>query len=133
MKADRLIQVTAVIAALAVATVAAVISYKHAVGVVTSHGETGLVGHLYPVVIDGPIVVASMVLLDSARHREPAPPLAWWMLGAGIAATLGVNLVAGIPSGLLGSTIAAWPAVTFVGPGRTPPRPPGAGHARPVR
>jgi hypothetical protein len=73
------------------------------------------VGHLYPVVIDGPIVVASMVLLDSARHREPAPPLAWWMLGAGIAATLGVNLVAGIASGLLGSTIAAWPAVTFVG------------------
>jgi hypothetical protein len=38
-------------------------------------------------VIDGIIVAASMVLLDAARHREGAPPLPWWLLGAGIGVT----------------------------------------------
>jgi hypothetical protein len=112
---DRLVRWTAIVAVLAVAAVAALISYRHAVDVVTVHGESGIVGHLYPVVIDGLIVAASMVLLDAARHREPAPPLAWWMLSAGIVATLAVNVLAGITSGLLGAIIAAWPALAFIG------------------
>ena len=58
---------------------------------------------------------ASMLLLDSARHREPAPALAWWMLGAGVVATLAVNVLAGVPGGVLASIIAAWPAGAFVG------------------
>jgi hypothetical protein len=49
---------TAVTAVLAVAAVAALISYRHAVVVVTSHGEPGMVSHLYPVLIDGLIVAA---------------------------------------------------------------------------
>lgn len=115
MNADKLVHWTAVLAVLAVAAVAALISYKHAVLVVTSHGETGTVGRLYPVVIDGLIVAASMVLLDAARHREPAPGLAWWMLAAGIGATLATNVLAGTASGPLGAVIAAWPALAFVG------------------
>ncbi|MGH3419384.1 MAG: DUF2637 domain-containing protein [Streptosporangiaceae bacterium] len=70
---DKLTRWTAVLAVLAVAAVAAVISYRHAVTMVAAHGEPGLVGHLYPVVIDGLIVAASMVLLDAARHQERAP------------------------------------------------------------
>jgi hypothetical protein len=115
MNGDRLIRWTAVAAVLAVAAVAAVISFRHAVLVVTGHGEPGMVGHLYPVVIDGLIVAASMVLLDAARHREPPPVLAWWMLAAGIGATLAVNVLAGVPSGWLGAVVAAWPALAFVG------------------
>lgn len=115
MIADRLVRLTAVAAVLAVAAVAALISYRHAVDVVTAHGEPGVVGHLYPVVVDGLIVAASMVLLDAARHRERPPALAGWMLAAGIAATLAANVLAGVSSGLLGAVIAAWPAAGFVG------------------
>jgi Protein of unknown function (DUF2637) len=112
---DRLIRWAAVAAVLAVAAVAAWISYRHAVAVVTAHGEPGAVGHWYPVVIDGLIVAASMVLLDAARHREPPPKLAWALLAAGIAATLAANVLAGVPSGWLGAVVAAWPALAFVG------------------
>jgi len=91
------------------------ISYKHAVEVVTSHGAAGLTGHLYPVVIDGPLVVASMVVVDSARRRERAGALAWATLAAGIMATITVNLLSGIAYGVLGAIIAAWPAAAFVG------------------
>ena len=115
MNADRLIRWTAFAAVLAVAGVAAWISYRHAVEIVTLHGEPGAVGHLYPVVIDGLIVAASMVLLDAARHREAAPRLAWWLLSAGIGATLAANVLAGVPSGWLGAIVAAWPALAFVG------------------
>lgn len=112
---DRLTRWTAVLAVLAVAAVAALISYRHAVTVVTGHGEPGMVGHLYPVVIDGLIVAASMVLLDSARHREKPPALALWLLAAGIGAILAANVLAGVSAGLLGAIVAAWPALGFVG------------------
>jgi hypothetical protein len=115
VNADRLTRWTAVAAVLAVAAVAAVISFRHAVEVVTAHGEPGTVGHLYPVVIDGLIIAASMVLLDAARHREDPPRLAWWMLGAGIGGTLAVNVLAGLAAGWLGAVIASWPALAFVG------------------
>jgi hypothetical protein len=112
---DRLTRWTAVAAVLAVAAVAALISYRHAVLVVISHGEPGMVGRLYPVVIDGLIVAASMVLLDSARHGETPPVLAWAMLAAGIGATLAVNVLAGLPAGWLSAIVASWPAAAFVG------------------
>lgn len=115
MNGDAVVRRTAVASVLAVAAVAALISFRHAVEVVTAHGEPGLVGRLYPVAIDGLIVAASLVLLDAARHREAAPVLAWWMLAAGIGATLAVNVLAGVPSGWLGAIVAAWPALAFVG------------------
>lgn len=115
MNGDRLVRYTAVAAVLAVAGVAAWVSYRHAVDVVTVHGEPGAVGHWYPVLVDGLIVAASMVLLDAARHQESAPRLAWWLLSAGIGATLAVNVLAGVPSGWLGALIASWPALAFVG------------------
>lgn len=115
MTGDRAIRWTAVLAVVAVAGVAAYVSYWHAVEVVTGHGEPGMVGHLYPVVIDGIIVAASMVLLDAARHREGAPALAWWLLAAGIAVTLAANVAYGARFGLAGALWAAWPAAAFVG------------------
>lgn len=115
MSGDRLTRWTAVASVLAVAAVAAWISYRHCVEVVTARGEPGSVGHWFPVVIDGLIIAASMVLLDAARHREAAPPLAWLMLAAGVAATLAVNVLAGTAAGPLGAVIAAWPALAFVG------------------
>ena len=115
MSGDKAVRWTAVAAVLSVAGVAAWVSYWHAVAVVSGHGEPGLTGHLYPVVIDGLIIAASMVLLDSARYPGDTPVLAWWMLGAGIGATLAMNVLAGLPYGWLASVVATWPALAFVG------------------
>lgn len=115
MTADRAVRWCTVLAVVAVAAVAAYVSYWHAVEVVTSHGEHGVMGHLYPVAIDGIIVAASMVLLDAARHSESAPALAWWLLGSGIAVTLAANVAYGATSGVPGALWAAWPAFAFVG------------------
>ena len=114
-RGDTAVRWTAVAAVVAVAGVAAYVSYWHCVEVVTHRGEPGMVGHLYPVVIDGIIVAASMVLLDAARHSEAAPRLAWWLLGAGIGVTLAANVTYGAEFGLSGALWAAWPAAAFVG------------------
>jgi hypothetical protein len=113
--ADHAVRWATVAAVVAVAADAAMISYVHAVTVVTGLGEHGLIGHSYPVAIDGLIVAASMVLLDAARHREKAPPLAWVMLAAGIAVTLAANVTYGARFGVSSALWAAWPAAAFVG------------------
>jgi hypothetical protein len=115
MTGDRAIRWATVLAVVAVAGVAGYVSYWHAVEVVTSNGEPGMIARLYPAAIDGLIVAASMVLLDAARHSEDAPPLAWWLLGSGIAVTLAANVTYGARHGIGGALWAAWPALAFVG------------------
>jgi hypothetical protein len=110
--ADRLIRITT---ALAVAAVAAVISYRHAYELVSSHGEMGLTARLIPFTVDGLILAASMLLLDASRRSQPAPPLAQWCLGAGIVATVGANLAHGVGHGLIGALVSAWPALALAG------------------
>jgi hypothetical protein len=114
-RGDRLVRWSTVLAVVAVAGVAAYVSYQHAVDVVTRNGEPGTIGRLYPAAIDGLIVAASMVLLDAARHGEKAPRLAWWLLGSGIAVTFAGNVTYGAAFGLAGALWSAWPAAAFVG------------------
>jgi hypothetical protein len=87
----------------------------HAWEVVRAHGESGLVGRVYPGTVDGLIYAASMTLLDAARRGVPAPRLARWLLGAGIGATLFANVLAGAAAGPLGAAVATWPALALVG------------------
>lgn len=115
LRGDLLVRLATVLAVVAVAGVAAYVSYWHAVDVVTHRGETSVKGHLYPVAIDGIIVAASMVILDAARHIENAPKLAWGLLVSGIGVTLAANVTYGVTFGLSGALWAAWPAVAFVG------------------
>jgi hypothetical protein len=115
VRGDWLVRLATVLAVVAVSGVAAYVSYWHCVEVVTGHGEPGIVGHLYPVVIDGIIVAASMVLLDAARHQDDAPKLAWLLLLAGIGVTLAANVTYGTRFGAAGALWAAWPAAAFVG------------------
>lgn len=112
---DCAIRWSTVAAVAAVAAVAGWVSYLHAWEVVRAHGESGLVGRLYPGTVDGLIYAASMTLLDAARRGVPAPRLARWLLGAGIGATLFANVLAGAAAGLLGAAVAAWPALALVG------------------
>jgi Protein of unknown function (DUF2637) len=112
---DRVIRISTALAVLAVAAVAAYVSYWHAYAVVRAHGETGIAARLEPATIDGLVYASSMVVLYAARHRLPAPALARWLLGLGIAATLTANMAQGWSHGPVGAVVAAWPAVSLVG------------------
>jgi hypothetical protein len=112
---DRLIRITTALAVAAVAAVAAIISYRHAYELVTTHGETGLTARLLPFTVDGLILAASMLTLDASRRATPAPPLACWCLGAGIAATTGANLAHGLGHGPIDALVSAWPALALAG------------------
>src|SRR6201997_1886184 len=98
-----------------VAAVAAFASYEHAYALVRAHGETGWIGRLVPLTVDGLIYASSMVMLDCARRKARVPALARWLLGLGIAATLAANVAHGLGHGLVGAAVAAWPAVGLVG------------------
>jgi Protein of unknown function (DUF2637) len=112
---DRAIRLSTAAAVLAVAGIAAYVSYWHAYAVVRAHGESGITARLEPATIDGLVYASSMVVLYAARHRVPVPSLARWLLGVGIAATLTANMAQGWSHGLVGAVVAAWPAVSLVG------------------
>ena len=112
---DRLIRITTALAVVAVAVVAAIISYQHAYELVRSHGELGVTARLVPFTVDGLIWAASMVVLDASRRGQPVPRLAAWSLGTGICATIGANLAHGVGHGPIGALVSAWPALALVG------------------
>lgn len=98
-----------------VSVIAAVISYSHIYHVAIGHGQTHLDASLLPFSVDGLIAAASLTLFYASRNRLDSPQLARWMLGLGIAATIGANAVFGISSGWLGILLSAWPAVALIG------------------
>ena len=112
---DRAIRLSTAAAVLAVAGIAAYVSYWHAYAVVRAHGESGITARLEPATIDGLVWASSMVVLYAARHRVPVPALARWLPGLGIAATLTANMAQGWSGGPVGAVVAAWPAVSLVG------------------
>ncbi|HUZ54698.1 MAG TPA: DUF2637 domain-containing protein [Streptosporangiaceae bacterium] len=112
---DRLIRITTALAVVAVAAVAAIISYQHAYELVRSHGESGATARLLPFTVDGLIWAASMVILNASRRNQRVPRLAAWSLGVAIVATIGANLAHGLGHGLIGDLVSAWPALALVG------------------
>jgi hypothetical protein len=112
---DHAIRLSTAAAVLAVAGVAAYVSYWHAYAVVRAYGGSGITARLEPATIDGLVYASSMVILYAARHRVPVPSLARWLLGLGIAATLTANMAQGWAHGPIGAVVAAWPAVSLVG------------------
>jgi hypothetical protein len=114
-RADTAIRASTAAVVIAVAGIAAYISYWHAYTVVRQYGESGVTALLEPGTIDGLVYASSMVILHAARHRLPVPRLARWMLALGITASLAVNVAQGWSHGLVGAAAAAWPAVALVG------------------
>jgi Protein of unknown function (DUF2637) len=112
---ERLIRTTTALAVVAVAAVAAIISYQHAYELVRSYGESGATARLLPFTVDGLIWAASMVILDASRRHQHVPPLAAWSLGVAILATIGANLAHGLGHGAIGALVSAWPALALVG------------------
>ena len=112
---DRAIRLSTAAAVIAVAAIAAYVSYWHASAVIRAPGEGGITARLEPATIDGLVYASSMVILYAARHRVPVPGLARWLLGLGIAATLTANMAQGWSHGPVGAAVAAWPAASLVG------------------
>jgi hypothetical protein len=112
---DRAIRLSTAAAVLAVAGIAAYVSYRHAYAVVRAHGESGITARLELATIDCLVHASSMVVLYAARHRVPVPSLARWLLGLGIAVTLAANMAQGWSRGPVCAVVAAWPAVSLVG------------------
>ncbi|ASU58919.1 hypothetical protein CGQ36_15705 [Nocardiopsis dassonvillei] len=96
------------------AVIAAIVSYLHAYAVVTEYGES-VTAMMIPLTIDGLVYAASMVILHSARAGTKTPWLAGLLLWVGITATLAANVAHGWRNGLVGSIVAAWPAVALAG------------------
>jgi hypothetical protein len=113
--ADRAIRLSTAAAVLAVASIAAYVSYWQAYAVVCEYGESGITARLEPATIDGLVYSSSMVILFAARHRMPVPVLARWLLGLGITATLTANMAQGWSHGPIGAVVAAWPAASLAG------------------
>jgi len=111
---DRIIRAVTAATVIGLAVVAAVISYRHAYAVAIAHGEVGATAILTPVTIDGLVLVAGLVMLDSARRRRRPPVLAWVALVLGVSATVAVNVLHGLENGPIGAAVAAWPAGAFV-------------------
>ncbi len=112
---DRVIRISTAVAVLAVAGVAAYVSYWHAYAVVRAHGESGITARLEPATIDGLVYASSMIILYAARHQLPVPALARWLPGLGIAATLTPSMARGWSHGPAGAAVAAWPAASLAG------------------
>jgi hypothetical protein len=113
-RADKAVRWSTIGAVSVVALVAAFVSYRHALQVVSVHGESGLIARAYPLMIDGLVYAASMVLLNAARRGLDRPWLAYVALALGIAATLAANVAAGLAYGPIGALVAAWPAPALV-------------------
>lgn len=111
---DRLIRIAAAATVIAVDGIAAVISYTHIRDLAAAHGAPGLAPQLLPFSVDGLILAASLVMLQEARARRPAPALAWVALVLGISATLAANVAYGARYGVAGGIIWSWPALAFI-------------------
>lgn len=113
--ADLVIRVVATASVLAVAAIAAYVSYWHAYALVSAASGTGLLAHLEPFTVDGLVCASSMVTLYAARHQLREPRLTRWTLAVGIAASLVANGAQGHSGGAAGRVlVASWPPLSLV-------------------
>lgn len=82
-----------------IAAVAAYVSYRHQFGLARAAGDSAELAWTLPVLIDGMIAMASLVMLDSSRRGISTPWLARVALVAGTLATLTANVAHGWPGG----------------------------------
>lgn len=109
---DRWIRRVTTTAVVAVALVAAVVSYRHMRAVAGEYGEDRLNATIIPLSVDGLIVAASM--LTASRAHRSSPWLSWVLLGAGSIASLAANVIHAEPT-LVARVISAWPPFALMG------------------
>jgi hypothetical protein len=108
------VRAATVVAVVAVAGIAAAVSYRHMRAVALGHGEDPANAAVIPLSVDGLIVAASMSLLHASRAGRKPPALAYALLVAGSAASLAANVIHAEP-GMVARVIAAWPPFALIG------------------
>lgn len=106
---DKFARWATALAVLAVAVIAAIVSYTHIQTLALSHGYTPGTAGLLPFSVDGLIVASSLALANGARAW-----LARTGLVLGVLATVAANILYGARFGLVGAVVSAWPAVAFL-------------------
>jgi uncharacterized protein (DUF433 family) len=112
---DRRIRGWSIATIVLVAVVGTAISSWHAYELVRSGGEPAPVAAGYPLLIDGVIFMASMVILMYSRRGMRAPLLAWVALIFGALVTLAVNVAQGWDGGMLSRLVSAIPPLAVIG------------------
>ena len=97
------------LAVLAVAVIAAIVSFAHIESLALANGYTISTARLLPFSVDGLILASSLALAAGGR-----PWLARLGLALGVAATIAANVVFGVHFGVTGAIVNAWPAISFV-------------------
>jgi Protein of unknown function (DUF2637) len=105
----RLARWATALAVLAVATIAAIVSYAHVESVALANGYSIGTARLSPFSVDGLLLASSLALANGAR-----PWLARTGLVLGILATMAANAVYGAGHGPVGIMVNMWPSVAFL-------------------
>jgi hypothetical protein len=114
MTGDKFARVLTGLAVLAVAVIAAIVSFSHIEALALAHGQPLVAARLLPLSVDGLLVASSLTLLAEARARRDAPAMARTGLVLGVIATVLANVAFGARFGIVGAVISAWPAVSFI-------------------
>ena len=104
---------TARLSLAAVAVIAAVASYLHALVVVQAADGHGLVSWFIPLLADLVIASSASNILDAGRTGDPRPAWSVASVGVGIAVTLGSNVMYGYPHAVPSWLVNGWPPVAF--------------------
>ncbi|RKF25244.1 DUF2637 domain-containing protein [Micromonospora globbae] len=96
-----------------VALVAGYASYRHIVSVALEAGEHASVAVVYPLAIDGAILVGTLAMLEDKRAGRKPRLSARVALAFGIVATIAANIASAAPT-LTARLVAAVPPVAFL-------------------
>jgi hypothetical protein len=110
---DKTLNRYTTITVMLVAAFAAVVSYTHIRDLAMVNGYDWFTASILPLSVDGLIVGTSFMLVSASRALLRAS-VARFGLWLGIVATIAANVAYGLPHGVVGSTVSAWPAVAFI-------------------
>lgn len=102
-----------VLGMVALVAVVAAVSYSHMFDWAQANGEPLWRARLSPIAADGAILVASIVMYVDARVRHRADPVAYGLLGFGIAWSIFGNVMHDWVSPVAAKLIAGWPPVAM--------------------
>ncbi|HUN30393.1 MAG TPA: DUF2637 domain-containing protein [Trebonia sp.] len=105
----RLARWATALAVLAVAVIAAIVSYAHIESLALANGYSIDTARLLPFSVDGLILASSLSLATGGRVA-----LARAGLVLGVAATVAANIMFGVRFGITGAVVNSWPAVAFI-------------------
>lgn len=108
-RARKVMRVTGIVGASIVWVNALWISYFHICELVIRHGQSQTTGHMFPLIVDGLMLVSSVA---TVAQRSARLPKVTFMIGAG--ATIGANLLSVTHADMIGYAIAGFTGVSLI-------------------